>query len=427
MSLAVWLACYLTPFNVYTLPQLPEAYLLLFGYLGAFAAGTLLWRQKPGSLLGVRQGSVSAQRTSFTLLLMVAFIGLALRFFDLYAVRDFGAHESAAEFRLAELDEGPRAPGLLSSLSVLLYPVGVVVYVLSLYWHERLHMWQRAAAFFGLLAFGGYFVLQGGRTLIVTAGIMVVASLLLRGAIDPTRRFTRGTLALFSAAVGLGVVAFFGYSAFVLTSRLKAMGVENPVDFLSTVEDYRGSELREPYRSRVTSGGELESTAIVTASSLAYYINHGFFDFSELYESEHRKPPLGGVMQFNPVVRILSNLGVDTPPIDEPLSRLPRPGLFYTFFGTILIDYGAVGGLLYCFLFGAMVKAIWLRALSGSVPALLLYPFFVSVIFHFPMLDMISGGYGLFIVSAVLLSVFVMHFCEQMQRKKSRRLALLPA
>ena len=134
---------------------------------------------------------------------------------------------------------------------------------------------------------------------------------------------------------------------------------------------------------------------------------------------------MGGVMQFAPVVRFLNSAGVDTPSVDEGIARIPRPGLFYTFFGNILIDFGIGGGLVYCFLIGLFTQSLWLKAKSGSLFCLMLYPFFVSVIFHFPMLDMISGGYGLFVAFDIVFAVGVMEFFRLVYKNKTRRRAVL--
>jgi oligosaccharide repeat unit polymerase len=205
------------------------------------------------------------------------------------------------------------------------------------------------------------------------------------------------------------------------------MGLSDPHAYLGIVEEDRGFRIEEPYRSMLGSPEPGVSSGVLTASSLTYYINHGFFNFSELFQSELGRRPMGGVMQFAPVVRFLNSAGVDTPSVDEGMARIPRPGLFYTFFGNVLIDFGITGGLVYCFVFGVFVQALWLKAKAGSLFCLMLYPFFMSVIFHFPMMDMISGGYGLFVAFDVVLAVGIMEFFRLVYRARRRRRTVLQA
>ena len=425
VSLAFWLACLLSPFNTYTIRQNVDAEFLLLGYLGAFVVGTLVWRKRTPPAQSRAFDSVNALRLAFSIILGIAAIGLALRLYDLLYVKHFSDYDSVAAFRIAEVDNGPQEPGAVSALSVLLFPVSLAAFSLSIYLYRSLLLWQKIVSFALLAGFSAYLVTQGGRTLFATAGIMFATVILMRGLIDPTKHFDNKKFIAFGSFLLVAFAAFVGYSAYVIEGRMASMGVTDPHAFLNIVEQDRGYHIEEPYRTMISSPNHLVSTGVLTASSLTFYVNHGFFDFSELYQSEQGRKPMGGVMQFAPVVRFLNTIGVDTPSVDDGLARIPRPGLFYTFFGNILIDFGIVGGLIYCFVFGVFVQALWLRAKAGSLFCLMLYPFFVSVIFHFPMLDMIAGGYGLFVAFDVVLVVGLLEFVRLLYRAHRRKKAVL--
>ncbi len=424
LSVVVWLLCYLTPFNIYTNEQNPEAYLLLGGYLIAFVAGTLIWRKQPQWTPGLRIESARALRVGFTILLLIAASGLFLRYFDLFFVKHIQDYESTSAFRISEVEEGTQAPGAMSAFSVLLYPITLVCYLISLYLYKKLFLWQRTFAFIGLLGYGGYTVLQGGRAALAVAGIMVITTLVLRGVHDPDRRLEGARLRMLGVGVVFGTLAFIVYSAYVVISRVQAVGIQDPTAVLDVAERTRGFILKEPYYSMVKTGPPALSSAVSTGSSLTYYFNHGFYNFSELYDSEQGRRPLAGVMQFGPVVRFLNNLGVDTPSVEEAEARIPQPGLFYTFFGNVLMDWGVVGGLVYCLLFGVFVQALWIKAQAGSLFCLLLYPFFACVIAYFPLSDMIVGAYGLFTITAVVFSVGLLHFFELAYKARAKRMAV---
>ena len=422
VAIVLWLACFAMPFNEYTKEQNPEAYLLLAGYLVAFIAGTLVWRRKalPG-VPGVRTGSVEALRIAFTVLLLISVVGIALRYVDLLFVKHFQDYDTASAFRLAEVEEGPQETGPLSAISTLLYPISMVTFLLGLYLHRRLHTWQRVLATLLIFPFAGYTVLQGGRAVLAVTGIMTLVVLILRGVHDPEKRMEGPRLKALILCCIVGLCGFIGYSAYVVTSRASAMGVDDPTALLDVAQETRGFKLRDPYYMMAKMGSPATSAAVMTGSSLTYYMNHGFFNFSELYDSERGKTPLGGVMQFGPVYRYLDNLGLDVPSTDQAEERIPHPGLFYTFFGNVLLDYGAVGGILYCLLLGMFVQALWLKARQGSLLALVLYPFFASVIVQFPLSDMIVGAYGLFTIFAIVFSVALIHFFSAVVKPHARR------
>ncbi len=427
VSIAVWLICLLSPINRYTIEQNSDARLLLLGFVAAFVAGTLVWKRKSSGRVVREFESPRAQRVAFTLILFIGAVGLALRFYDLLFVRHFTEYSSAAAFRLSEVENGPQSPGAISAISVVLFPFSLVAFAMCLFIDRSLFLWHKVAAYILLGGFLTYLVAQGGRTLLVTGAIICASAILMRGFIDPSRQIDNRRFVLFGMALLIAFAGFVGYSAHLLQSRLENMGIADPHAFLGIVEEDRGYKIQEPYRSMIGSPQPGVSTAVLTASSLTYYINHGYFDFSELYESERGRRPMGGVMQFAPVVRFLNSAGVDTPSVDEGVSRIPRPGLFYTFFGNILIDFGIGGGLLYCFVLGVFVQALWLRAKTGSLFCLMLYPFFVSVIFHFPMLDMIAGGYGLFIALDIVAAVGLVEFFRLAYRARSRTRVVVQA
>lgn len=424
LSIVVWILCFLTPFNIYTNEQNPDAYVLIAGYIIAFVAGTLVWRKLPPFNPGLRIESVRALRVGFTILLLIAGTGLALRYFDLFFVKHVQDYDSTSAFRLSEVEEGAQQPGALSAVSVLLYPVALACYVLSLYLYRKLFMWQRVLAVVALLGYAGYTVLQGGRAALAVAGIMIVAALILRGIHDPERRLQGARLRGMVVGIVLGAIAFMGYSAYIVISRVQAVGIDNPATLLDAAEKTRGFILREPYYTMVKKGSPEVSSAVSTGSSLAYYFNHGFFNFSELYNEEQGRRPLFGVMQFSPVIRFLDTLGVKVPSVEEAQDRIPHPGLFYTFFGTVLMDWGVVGSLIYCLLFGVFVQALWLKAQAGSLLCLMLYPFFACVIAYFPLADMIVGAYGLFTITAILLSVGLIHFFGLAYKARAKRMAV---
>ena len=118
-------------------------------------------------------------------------------------------------------------------------------------------------------------------------------------------------------------------------------------------------------------------------------------------------------------------MGIDTPSVEEAEARIPQPGLFYTFFGNVLMDWGTIGGMIYCVLFGVFVQALWLKARAGSLLCLLLYPFFACVIVYFPLSDMIVGAYGLFTITAVVFAAGLLHFFGLAYKTGAKRMAVV--
>jgi hypothetical protein len=421
ISLLFWLACFLAPFNTYTVRPDPVAILLLAGYIAAFICGTLFLRKTSAYRFVSWTFEPRTLRIAYSVLLIVAFLGLAMKAYVLLAVDRFASYDTVAAYRMAKLDDTAEPSGPLSQVATALYPVSLIAYMISFYLRDILKLWQRIMGATALLLFVGYFAIAGGRTLLMTAFIMIAVAIFLRGVNDPRFEIDRRKM----AAVGVGVlaitIAFVLYSAHIITDRLAAIGFTDPLTYLGTVETDREFHLEEPYRNMLNSDNPVQVSAILTGSSLTYYANHGFFNFSDLYHSEQGRTPLGGEMEFHIVLTALQDFGFNVPNPDEATDRIPKPGLFYTAFGNILIDYGVAGGLIYCFLLGAFVKGLYLKAQAGSLIAMLLYPFFASVIFHLPILDMIAGGYGLFVAFAAVVSIGILKLVGYLAAPRKRK------
>ncbi len=252
---------------------------------------------------------------------------------------------------------------------------------------------------------------------------MITVALALRAHLDPRLRVNKKTLLIYGASAFAVLSAFFVYSAYAIQDRLHNMGVDNPEQYVNIVENQRDFHIREPYRSMLNSNNPVLEVGVLTAASFTYYANHGFFFFSDLYRSERGKTPLGGASQFQILVRVLGETGLSVPDADEVTDRIPQPGIYYTAYGNVLLDYGVIGGLIYCFLLGAFAKFLFLRAETGSLLSALLYPYLASVLFHMPVLDMVSGGYGLIIFIQTLVCFGVLKFVERLA-PRSRRYAV---
>jgi hypothetical protein len=125
-----------------------------------------------------------------------------------------------------------------------------------------------------------------------------------------------------------------------------------------------------------------------------------------------------GKQQFFMVFRLLSVTGLVSAE-GEP-DYVPYGGMFYTFFGNVLIDWGVAGGLIYCVIFGMICQYTWRKVVEGRSFFLMLYPFLASVIFHFPIVDMITGGGGVFYLIDICFAGLLFLLFSRMQFKSKR-------
>jgi len=427
ISMLFWLACFVTPFNSYTVRVEPAAVLLLVGYMAAIIAGTLVIRRRKDATIQPRPIDPRRLQIGFTVILCMALVGLMLKAYAVFFVDRFLSFDSVAAYRLAKMGGDDETSTPLSQLATGVFPIALVAFVMSLYLNRLLKLWQRIAVWCELIVFIGLFLTSGGRTSLTTAMLMISVALVMRAHLDPRLRVTKKALLAYGITAVVVLSAFFVYSAYAIQDRLHNMGVDNPEQYLQIVENQRDFHVREPYRGMLSSNNPLLEVGVLTAASFTYYANHGFFFFSDLYRSERGKTPLGGASEFQILVRVVGETGISVPDADEVTDRIPQPGIYYTAFGNILLDYGVIGGLIYCFLLGAFAKFLFLRAETGSLLSALLYPYLASVLFHLPVLDMVSGGYGLIIFIQTLVCFGVLQLVQRLARRKPRyAVAALP-
>ena len=93
--------------------------------------------------------------------------------------------------------------------------------------------------------------------------------------------------------------------------------------------------------------------------------------------------------------------------IDEGVLRV---GVFTTFFGDFIYDYGIFGAVVFCFLFAFLIGAVAREVRRGNTNLLLFYILFNSFLpflFVLNIMGSASGQYALinsFILSVILLS-----------------------
>jgi hypothetical protein len=139
------------------------------------------------------------------------------------------------------------------------------------------------------------------------------------------------------------------------------------------------------------------------------YMLHGVFEFLYVL-SQVTDAKTYGVLTFYIPMKMLESLTGSLfleSLIDEGVLRV---GVFTTFFGPFIYDYGIFGAVVFCFLFAFLIGAVAREVRRGNTNLLLFYILFNSFLpFLFVLNIMVSasGQYALinsFIVSVILLS-----------------------
>ena len=200
--------------------------------------------------------------------------------------------------------------------------------------------------------------------------------------------------------MALGLVFFF-YSLSVLVERLDTMGfsVVNGLEFL---EEHHHMHIDDSVMD-LAEESEIVAGLTYTIVSLQHYFLHGYHQFFLLEQTFDLSNATLGATQFYPIAKFMGVVGLDTWSATELESILEEPGVYYTFFGQVYMDFG-YWGFLYCFLIGLIAQMSWNRARIGDTLHRMVYPFLAAVMCHSSYLNMFQSGQGVYLLFALLVA-----------------------
>jgi hypothetical protein len=413
LGLALWGAVWLLAPMDFETRRNDQAALLLVGFLLAFFVGaSVIATPNAPTETTAKPAPPRNFATAYWILLALALLGLALRFFDLFFLKSYAEFESAAEFRLAtSMGGGDEPRGPISIISAGMYPLAVIVFICGLYFRHalsRVQFWAGAAV---MAPFFAYVVMTGARAPMFSALLMIgVAAVLAAGRGGWRIRYgSAGFWRLLLVPV-LAMGLFIAYFAQVMAQRQELVGLDESqaiaaLELTRNVRVHPSVAEADPQYASLAEGGLF----------LTFYFVHGVYYFHELVDHAAGTRPLLGQSQYYVFFRFLDAAQL-TDSAAEDLSRYPYIGMFYTFFGNVLLDWGPIGAIAYCFLLGMLAQWIWLRAMAGRILAMLLYPLVASIIFHFLITDMLAGGAGSFYLIDIFLAAGVIAAAARWRR-----------
>lgn len=409
ISLAFWTVLVLAAPLQYDVTPSLKALLLLGSYFIFFFAGAGLYNSF------VRHRSDSAAEESLgrkltrvmnapiiirllALFVVIAVVGLLLRYYDLFVTKSFLTFSSPTDFKL-NFDEALTNYGMSAIVSSILAPFSIAVLVLTAYYPGRLPMLFKMATFgvVGLLL--AYFVLRGGRTALTLILVMYLAAMALSGRLGHLR-ISKSQVKKISLGLLLAF-GFFFYSLFLLSNRLESMGftLESGLEYMQTAHHFTVNEsLME-----IASEGEFAAALVYTYVSLTHYFIHGYYQFALLVSSFDLSNMTLGAGQYYPVFKFFGVLGYETTTAADLTGMLEEPGVYSTFFGPVYMDFG-YWGFLYCFVLGLLSQWSWIGARNRSGFHYMFYPYVAAVLAHSSFLNMIQSGMGLYFLVAMVLA-----------------------
>lgn len=394
-------------------PLRPDVVVFLLASYAAFGSGYFLLRyarrrrQAPvsgpeGSAPALREPRLSDRlRKAIVFFALAGALGAALRGVDIFLLRglDFSGGVSAARLdNIAAVESAGAGSRPLSAVGRLLTGCATVAGLVALLRYEyltpRLRLFAGASWVLTLVLS----VLEGGRnTIVINLVLLLLAGLVRQRSGRPYSPFKP----MVKLALKAGTMVVVAYVMFVFADRFQALGYTDST-VISGVERTFSVEVA-PWVGKMDPG--LAKNVVLSGVMLVIYVGHGADQVGALLDWLGTNAAGYGRYNLDLIALTLGRVGL---PIERfPFADLPKPGLYVTAIGELVLDIGRSGTIALLFLAGTFVGGLWRTLpIRSKVASELLLCFSLGWLVASPLYSILSGFLG--VVLAILAFQFVL-------------------
>jgi hypothetical protein len=383
-----------------TFPALrPDVVVFLLGSYAAFGVGYFLVRyarrvrRASAPEVSVRSPAPSRQpgrlRKAIIFFALAGALGAALRGVDVFLLRglDFSGGVSAARLEnIAAVEMGGAGARPLSAIGRLLTCCATVALLAAFLRYEQLTPRLRLLAGASWMLTLLLSVLEGGRNTIVINLVLVLVAGLVRQ--RGGRKFSpfKPIVKLLLKAGALVVLA---YVMFVFADRFQALGYTD-LTVIAGVEKTFSVEVA-PWVGQLEPG--VMKNVVLSGVMLVVYVGHGVDQIGALLDWLTTNSAGYGRYNLDLIALTIGRLGL---PIGQfPFADLPKPGLYLTAIGELVLDVGRTGTLILLFLTGILMGRLWrILPVRNTVASEMLLCFGLGWLVASPLYSILSGFLG---------------------------------
>ncbi len=385
--LIIWLVSPLMTINPISLSSM---LFIVLCYIGFFAGCLFAGRFLGGGITHVYTWNNTLNMRAIGITTIIGIIGMAFRYYDRAIVRGVEYGQSSVEVREALTNAAASFWGIIGSV-FLPFCFMPLIYILAAKWQRRNIALLIAALIIFSLPMIESLAQLSRSIMLMTVFMMFVAVVCLKFNGDPLHR--KILLTSIISAVSLLII-----SSAIFSVRLNDGNVALEDSVIDSVYAANIGPSPEAVDGLANGSPVVSQFYRAVLPNSMYYLS-GAYEFSLLWERPDNQEFGYGTYMFSPIVKVINlafenkNAGLD----EETLAY--RTGVFNTFFGPVWIDFGWVSPL-FCMLFGFIATSLGDKARSGNLAAAPLYFYAVVIAFYMPVLNFISSGYGIFVISS---------------------------
>ncbi len=391
IGIVIWCLIWLTaPLQSINPISLSSVLFIVFCYIGFFL-GCLFAGQFLGggvSRVHIWNGNLNIRAVAITA--VIGIIGMGMRYYDRSVIRGVEYGQNSAEVREALINASVSGWGIIGSI-LLPFCFLPLLYILAAKWKRRYTLHLIVA----LIVFSMPMIeslAQLSRTIMLMTVFMLFVSVIcmkFNGNIT-----NRKILYLsFSAAIG-----FLVLSTAIFALRLNDSGRALEDSVIDSVYAENIGPTPEAIDGLVNGSVVVSQYYRAVLPNSLYYLS-GVYEFSLLWERPDVQEFGFGAYMFSPFVKVANLVLNKTEYSLDEEALAYRTGVTNTFFGPIWIDFGWIAPI-FCMLLGFVSTRLGDSARSGNFANAPMYFYAVVVAFYMPVINFISSGFGLFVISS---------------------------
>ena len=400
----------------------PYAISLMLLFVGMFVLGTYIvpkWsfdRPQP-AVAHTSESRLAALRLAADLLFIVTFIFLSLRLYDLLFTRkllELGGDVQAARYADLAQIEG-RTTGGLSFISGIGFPIAIPMMVFAVAFRGYLTKRQNFIAVALFVLYAIYVVLSGNRFIILGPLFLIFVA---NAMSTDGFRITGKKMAIFAVIIAIA----FSFITVGTIARDRLYGTQSSAETFAAAPYRMNFRPTDEFQMWISEQPTLTQDVTWGWVGLAWYINHGMYEYQKLIDYADPSVRQAGVTQFSVAFYFFRVIGL-TDIEDNSSDQLPTFGVYNTFFGPVYLDFGPIGGAIFMVILGGVAQFLWLGANKKNLFCILMYPYFSSMIFSFPTNNLITNGLGVPIMAMIVVAYLIVYASGVIKLPKNKSLA----
>lgn len=353
---------------------------LLFSFLLGFVFKSILpIKKNTPKKRKVEEFSVvqTLNKKSVYFLFILGAIGVSIKIYEHLWIGQIFSYSSFFEYKLTRMYSELNS-GMLGVASAILYPFGLVVLIIQITYN----LFTTRLEVFLIWFFGLYWIIEAVLLSAMTSAVIVIAVTFISCIIASSLKGNKTRVSYWVLLLaGAFILSYFSY-----------------LTFFRITPDAIGASLQN---RAIDLKFEVNNVLLFSVVNFGHYIVHGVVEWFRLYDHLGLENHYFGMYEFYPLVKIFSALGFDIPAFYDLASVAHKTGVYTTFWGPFILDFGMFSFLV-AFFVGLLSATCYSSAKKGSYFGLLIYPIVALQLIVSPIINIFSGVVVYYLVAALV-------------------------